>query len=688
MSDADSIPGRLNLRLKTEQPTGLKKLRGIGPKTARRLHDRGITDQLDLLLYVPRKYRLAYRHVPGPKVVADRADWVQTAGRVTEVMPKRGRRPFELRVDVDGATFKLLWFNLPFRGFDRRFKSESIVLFKGTVDYDRAVPTLSHPNTKIVDQRPDLRPQMALEPVYGGIDKVGDSIIASAVEQAFERLASELVEGVPASLLADHELPTINEALATIHVLDDVGDLKELKKRLTIARQRLIYQEFFDLQQALTQRYITERRAACAPQCKEREMGRELVRNLPFSLTGDQKAAIATIAEELGSQVPMRRLLQGDVGSGKTVVAMMAAAIAVANGVQVAMMAPTEILAAQHLRRVQQYFSDLNTPVTRLSGSQTTAERQEALEALRSGKVSLVVGTHALFQEGVEFADLGLIIVDEEHKFGVDQRQSLLALGKDPHLLSMTATPIPRSLAHAVFGDRDLTVIREKPPGRKPIRTVLRRRAASRKLYAYIADRLESTGEQAYVVYPLVEASEAVADRRNVVDGAAELANGALRGLRVGVLHGQMPGEAKSAVMKRFAAGEIDVLCSTTVIEVGVDVPNATVMIVEDAELFGLSQLHQLRGRVGRSSTESMCVLLTGYGLTDDARQRLRAMAATDDGFDLAETDLRIRGPGEFLGIKQAGLPEFRFGDILRDGQWLKTARRDARRLLLGDASR
>ena len=684
------IPGRLTLSLTDEAPTDLARLKGIGPKTKKRLQARGIADQLDLLLYVPRKYRPTYRFFPGPEILKDQPDWVQAVGRVEGVIPKKSysRAPFEVRLVVQGAPFKLLWFHVPYRGFERSFKPGAFVLFEGKVDYERGVASLAHPTAKTVKVPPDRPPRAELAPVYGGMEDVKESVVARGVATACRNLAPLLDEGLPQGLLKANDLPTIAEAFRTIHVIEPVDDIDRFRQELSRARDRLIFQEFFDLQSALTRRYVRERRSAKAPQCRERELGRRLVRNLPFKLTGDQKKAIATIADEMQSRVPMRRLLQGDVGSGKTVVAMMAAAIAIDNGVQAAMMAPTEILATQHLRKVQTLFGDLKVPVAQLTGSQSTSERRDALEAIKNGEARLVVGTHALFQDSVEFEDLGLIIVDEEHKFGVEQREKLMSLGRDPHLLSMTATPIPRTLAHAVFGDRDLTVIREKPPGRKPIRTVLRDRTRAPRVYDYVRDRVESTGEQAYFVYPLVEASENAQNRKSVVETAEQLANGPFKGLRVGLLHGRMPGEAKDSVMRRFAAGDLDVLCSTTVIEVGVDVSNATVMVIENAELFGLSQLHQLRGRVGRGGTASMCVLLAGFGLTDDARQRLRAMVQTDDGFQLAEMDLKIRGPGEFLGMKQAGLPEFRFGDILRDADLMLRARSDARRLILGDASR
>lgn len=687
-SASKHLPGRLELTLSESISTDLLDIRGVGPKTKRRLAERGIDDQLDLLLYIPRAYRKTYRFVPGPRIAEDRAEWVEAVGRVTGVTPQRGRRPLEVRVDVDGIDFKLLWFNLPYPGFARGFDPGVLVHFEGKVDHKRGAPSLAHPDAKTLSEPPQLSPEMELVPVYSSIENVNESTIDTAVQTACRRLAAKLEEGVPRRLLDEHGLPTIERALRTIHVLDPVDDLEAFDERLQLARNRLIYQEFFDLQTALTERYVAERRTGRAPECTERELGRKMVRRLPFELTGDQKEAIATIADELDSRVPMRRLLQGDVGSGKTVVALMAAAIAIANDLQVAMMAPTEILARQHLRRTGEYFDELDIDYAFVSGSQTKSERQRILEKTADGDIRLLIGTHALFYDDVEFDDLGLIIVDEEHKFGVEQRKSLLEMGGDPHLLSMTATPIPRSFAHAVFGDRDLTMIREKPPGRKPVRTAVRPGTRAEKVYDYVRDRIESTGEQAYVVYPLVEHSEDLPGRKNAVDGAEQLANGPFSDLRVGILHGRMAGEAKDEVMTRFVDGEIDVLCSTTVIEVGVDVPNATMMVVENAEVFGLSQLHQLRGRIGRGAAKSMCVLLTGYGLTDDARRRLHAMNDTDDGFELAEIDLRIRGPGEFLGSKQAGLPEFRFGDVIRDADWLLEARKDARRLLLGDASR
>ncbi len=689
MSDPPTLPGRLKLSLQSPQPTALKALPGAGPATARRLKDRGYQDQLDLLLFLPRTYRLTTRFCSGDLIRTRRPAYLEAYGEVVHLSRPgpQSRAPFEVHVDVDGARLKLLWFRLPFRGFDRKFRMGATVHFEGAVDYDRG-GQIAHPTAKVVGSPTPQAPSMALEPVYPSIEGIRDSLLFDMIARALDTLGPHLKEGVPSSCLNGQEFPGIEAALRTLHVRDGADDAEALSQAVTRARARLVYQEFFDLQHALTVRYIEERRAARAPRCEERELGRDLVRGLPFPLTSDQKAAIASIADELSSTVPMRRLLQGDVGSGKTVVALMAAAIAIGSGVQVAFMAPTDILARQHLSRTEEFFDGLDLTWGHLAGGQPAADRRAVLQGLESGDIPLAIGTHALFQEGVKFHNLGLIIIDEEHKFGVEQRQALLSLGRDPHLLAMTATPIPRSLAHAVFGDRDLTIIAEKPPGRTPVKTVLRDSSRAPRMWSYLADRIGDTGEQAYVVFPLVEKSDAVARRKSVIEGAEALANGPLKGLRLGVLHGRMAPDEKAAIMDRFAAGDVQVLCSTTVIEVGVDVPNATMMVIQNAELFGLSQLHQLRGRVGRGTADSLCVLLTSGPLTDDAALRLKAMVDSDDGFALAETDLRIRGPGEFLGPRQAGLPEFRFGDILGDAPWMLAARRDARRLLLGDASR
>jgi ATP-dependent DNA helicase RecG len=706
-------PGRFNLTYDDEPSLKMTDLGGIGKKTAERLAERGIFTPSDLLLFIPRKYRPMYRHVSGGEMVQSRASHAEFFGKIgrVNIPPTNSRAPVEVCLEVDGHEFKLIWFNMNRRGFTRIFESGTWLFIDGKIDWERGTPSMAHPKFDVVGQTPPERPppSVMLEPVYKSMEGINDSTVRRALEEAAEKLLPSALDIVPGTVRSHHGLPTVQDALETIHQLRTFGDADAFRAELQRARNRLVYEEFYTLQRKLTEDYVTERRSARAFRCTERGVGREFVRSLPFTLTGDQKDAIATIADDLEQRAPMRRLLQGDVGSGKTVVAFMAAAIAVGSAKQVAMMAPTDILAKQHLRRAQEMFEGLPVEVALVTGSQTTSERNEVLERLKApedrsksaepslfddaqlgvskrDRVDLVIGTHALFQDDVAFDELALVIVDEQHKFGVEQRQDLLGKGDDPHLLAMTATPIPRSLAHAVFGDLDLTIIAEKPPGRKPIRTFLRDRSRAQKVYEYVRKRVAETGEQAYFVYPMVEASEAVAGRENVTDSAAALKNGPFSALRVGILHGRMDSDTKDRTMQRFSDGDIQVLCATTVVEVGMDVANATLMVIESPEVFGLSQLHQLRGRVGRSSADSMCILLAGFGLTDDAEERLNSFSQTEDGFELAEIDLRIRGPGEFLGVRQAGLPEFRFADVLRDAQLIEWARRDARREILGDA--
>jgi ATP-dependent DNA helicase RecG len=688
----ETMPGCFELTFTSDVELRLESVKGIGPKTADELRSRGITNLAELLLLVPRKYRRIYRHHPGPELFEKKASSIEIIARVERVNrpAPQSRAPVEVLVDKDGQPFRLIWFNMNRGNFALKFEVGRLVHFEGEVDYDQGIPTLTHPKYKFLDEGPAVPPaaRIDLEPVYPGMEGIKPGLVAQAIRAAASRLLPLTTDVLPADVRRSHDLPDVRQALETIHLIRHFDDLDRFRVALDAARNRLVFEEFFTLQLELARQYVSERRAAKAPRLGERELGRDLVRRLPFPLTGAQREAIATIADDLDRRVPMRRLLQGDVGSGKTVVAFMAAAIAIGSKRQVALMAPTDILARQHLDRARQFLDGLPITTALLTGSMSAAEKQAVLQDLEAAKIDLLIGTHALFQSDVVFRDLGLVIIDEQHKFGVEQREALLAKGQDPHLLAMTATPIPRSLAHAVFGDLDLTVIAEKPPGRKPIRTVLRTRARAEKVYDYVRERIEQNAEQAFFIYPLVEASDAVGHRKNVIEAAQDLKAGPFASLRVGILHGRMDSDAKDAIMDRFARGEVDVLCATTVVEVGVDVPNASLMVIESPEVFGLSQLHQLRGRIGRGSRDSMCILLSGFGMTKDAEQRLTTFASTEDGFLLAETDLRIRGPGQFLGIRQAGLPEFRFGDILQDAHLLDAARTDARRLILGDAAR
>lgn len=686
---ASSPPGFFELQFRDDPSLKLTNLHGIGPKTRERLQERDIEHAGDLLLFVPRKYRRVARHLPAPDIYDHEYSHIELTGAIREVSrpPRHSQAPLTVTISVDGKPFELLWFNMQHAGFTRAFQSGKWMTFEGDVDWSDTPPSIAHPTFDLDDERPKRQPgELEFEPVYPSLENVDDARLRGAIQDAADSLLDQAIDGVPDDLLQQHQLPRIQTALETIHLLRPV-DPDTFSSELKRSRNRLVYEEFFTLQRSLAREYAAERRAARAPTCNKRTLGRRLVRQLPFDLTDDQHDASAVIADDLTGPRPMRRLLQGDVGAGKTIVAMLAAAICIDSDQQVALMAPTDILARQHLHTARRLFPDGDVEITPLTGGlprQTFREHQTAIE---QGDTDLAIGTHALFQDDVHFDSLGFAIVDEQHKFGVDQRAKLLEKGTDPHLLAMTATPIPRSLAHTAFGDLDLTVIREKPPGRQPVRTFLRPRSRAPKVYDYVSERIHERDEQAYFVYPMVDPSDAVPQRKSAVSAAERLANGPLSNCRVGILHGQMDDDTKHDTMTRFADGDIDVLCATTVVEVGMDVPNATMMIIESPEVFGLSQLHQLRGRVGRSDTQSICVLLAGHSITPDARQRLESFRSTNDGFELAEKDLEIRGPGEFLGERQSGRAEFRFGEILRDHSLLQSARHDARRLTFGDTT-
>ena len=404
---------------------------------------------------------------------------------------------------------------------------------------------------------------------------------------------------------------------------------------------------------------------------------REAIRQiLPFKLTGDQKTVIREIVTDMQRPQPMNRLLQGDVGSGKTIVALMAALVAMENGLQVAFMAPTEILAEQHFFNIRRLLERSRFRLTLLTGGTPAKKRREALAELSGGSLQMVIGTHALVQEDVAFRELGLAIIDEQHRFGVLQRATLRAKGLHPDVLVMTATPIPRTLALTTYGDLDVSVMREMPPGRQPIATTARPESRRDEIYAFVRREIEQ-GRQAYIVYPLVEESAKV-DLKAATEMADHLSQDVFPEFRVALLHGRLKQDAKDRVMGAFVRGEFDILVSTTVIEVGIDVPNATVMVIEHAERFGLSQLHQLRGRVGRGGHKSSCVLLYQYPITDQGRDRLKALTDTTDGFEIAERDLQLRGPGDFFGTRQSGMPTLRVGDLLRDHALMEEARREA----------
>jgi ATP-dependent DNA helicase RecG len=516
-------------------------------------------------------------------------------------------------------------------------------------------------------------------PVYEKTGAVTTKMQRRLVWDALQRLPSELPELLPEETRARLSMPTRYAALLATHFPPEDASIDRLNLFATPAQRRLIFEEAFLFQMGV----LARRRTAALEQKTHPVTVDDRIRDsaravLPFKLTNGQRQALKEIVDDMQRLQPMNRLLQGDVGAGKTIVALLAAIVAMENGLQVAFMAPTEILAEQHFMNISRLLQASRFRVALLTGSISAAARRGQLAEVEAGAVHLVVGTHALVQSDVHFHELGLVVIDEQHRFGVMQRATLREKGLHPDVLVMTATPIPRTLALTVYGDLDVSMIRELPAGRVPIKTLAKPESRRDEVYAFVRGQLDA-GRQMYVIYPLVEESAKV-DLKAATEMADHLATVVFPHYRVGLLHGRMKADAKDRVMKAFAGGELQILVSTTVVEVGVDVPNASVMIVEHAERFGLSQLHQLRGRVGRDRHQSYAFLLYQSPLTDEARERLKAMTETTDGFEIAERDLRLRGPGDFFGTRQAGVPTFRMIDLVRDKELLDTAHQEAAR--------
>ncbi|HYO80285.1 MAG TPA: ATP-dependent DNA helicase RecG, partial [Bryobacteraceae bacterium] len=591
---------------------------------------------------------------------------------------RRGRQAmFEASfADGSGATLHARWFNASYLS-NVIVPGLRVALF-GKIESDSFSGNLSmlHPDYEPLSADDDSDAFLhtgRIVPVYEAASKVNTKVIRTVVHRILESLPP-LEDMLPEEVRARLKLPTRHEAVRAVHFPEAGEDLRVLNSFRTQAQIRLIFEEFFWLETGLAlKRRRARTEAGIAFQLTD--AARERIKAmLPFKPTNAQKRVLAEIAQDMAEPHPMNRLLQGDVGSGKTLVAAEAAVIAIENGYQAALLAPTEILAAQHYFNLKQLFSRLGYVVLLLTGSNTAREKEKLKQIIAAGLAHVVVGTHALLEQDVEFQRLGLAIVDEQHRFGVMQRLKLIEKGR-PDVLVMTATPIPRTLALTLYGDLDTSVIDELPPGRKPIVTKHMTEDRLEQVWTFVAKQIEA-GHQAYVVYPVIEESESQA-MKAAQAMHKHLAETVFPALRLGLLHGRLSTAEKESTMSAFKAGEIDILVSTTVIEVGVDVPNATVMIIEQAERFGLAQLHQLRGRVGRGGDQSYCILVTGK-LNDNARERIRTLVDSNDGFHIAEMDMKLRGPGEFFGTKQSGLPALRIGDIVRDFDILELGRREA----------
>ncbi|MCW7461360.1 ATP-dependent DNA helicase RecG [Leptospira limi] len=661
----------------------LSNLKGIGPKRKTVLLEHGVTTYYELLTYFPRRY--LDRNFT-KDIILKQGDNVTLLGSVVDSYIVHGKKS---RLLVGFRTLNNERINLVFfRGvnfFHKLFAIDKKVVISGKLEYFKGYQII-HPEYEFLSDKDDPEDSIhagRIIPLYPstealkeeGLDSKG---LRKLIHQVLE--SGEIGENLPSKFIKKRKLLGRDEAFRKIHFPDTMETVQ-------VSRKRFAYEEFFYFQRLLLykqrERQKVKRLLWPLPNSPSRV---NLEKNLPFELTEDQKIAVTTILSKTNADSPSAFLLQGDVGSGKTITALLVGLHYIDNHIQVAFLAPTEILARQHYQTIYKFMGNMPfLGIELLLGGENKKSRSEKLSRIKNGESNIIIGTHSLLQEDVIFSDLGLVVIDEQHKFGVDQRETIRAKGKNPDILAMTATPIPRTLCLTLYGDLTLVNIKTKPKGRKPIDTRWYKEDRRTGVYNSIRKYVTS-GRQCYIVYPLVEESEKV-DLESCTVAYENLRTNIFPDLKIGLLHGKMKSVEKESVMEKFKSGEIQILVTTTVVEVGVDVPNATILVVEHAERFGISQLHQLRGRVGRSDLESFCILMTGDFVSYEGRDRLEALVTSNDGYFLAEKDLAIRGPGELLGVKQSGLPEFKIADLVVDRELLDEAKEDASSLPLDDPS-
>ena len=650
--------------------TSVSILSGVGSRRAEILVAHQIVYIRDLLYYFPRRHLDRTTVTPIRKLVRDESHSI--IGQVETFGEKSTRRGKIFQVIISDGTGLLIltWFN-GVRYVKHLFKIGDRLAVHGKIEWYNGF-SIIHPEFDKLEENDDLLSTGSVIPLY----PLTHELRSAGIEQrVFRKMMREVLKSVqPArdiftdAFLKDYNLVSLSEALQQIHFAENI-------ERLKTAIQRLKFDEHFFLQLLMALRKTSLKQTATRSLPDIGPYFRTIADSLPFDLTKAQKKVLKEIHEDMKKNVAMNRLLQGDVGSGKTIVAILSSVLAVGNNVQVAIMAPTEILANQHYQSFVKELNKAKIPCTLLVGNMKKSERQSILDGLKNGKIPIVIGTHALIQEYVEFKELGLVIVDEQHRFGVLQRGKLLDKGLNPHFMAMTATPIPRTLAITYMGDMDLSIIDEMPANRIPVVTKVVKPARLPKVYAFIKDEIKA-GRQCMVVFPLVEESEKT-DLAAAVENHRELNEKIFYDLDVGLVHGRMKGKEKNAVMAKFELNEISILVSTTVVEVGVDIPNATVILVEHADRFGLTQLHQLRGRVGRGSDKGYCILVHRHE-SDKSRLRLATMETTNDGFQIADEDLKLRGPGDFFGLRQSGFIQYKIANMITDGSIIRQARKAA----------
>jgi len=664
--------------------TPIQFVKGVGPAKAEALAKAGIRTVYDLLLYLPFRYedrsrRLQIKDVqPGQEATVE----VEVVGVRVKSTRRRNFKIVEAVAKDETGQLKAVWFNQEY--LKDTLKPGRRVLIFGKFERTgfTLFPEVKNPQYELVEPgQDDTTHAGRIVPVYERIGPMTPKHLRRVLHFLVAGMPRRVPEVLPAEIRARHRFPLREEAIALVHFPSDQEPLEDYNRFRSHAQRRLIFEEFFLFFLGLELRRARDGKLRKRRPFSVNEEVRAIVRQiLPFRLTGAQREVLKAIADDLASEVPMRRLLQGDVGSGKTIVGVLASLIVMKAGAQVAFMVPTEILAEQHFAGIRRLLEPAGFQVALLSSRLKKSERATLLAEIESGGIDMVVGTHALIQEGVRFRELGLAIIDEQHRFGVLQRAELSDKGFGCDLLFMTATPIPRSLALTLHGDLQSSILDELPPGRKPIATERLEESDLRRVFQLMEKEIER-GHQVYFVCPLVEESEKM-DLKAAVARYESLSQGPFRSRRVALVHGKMGAEEREAAMDLFARGKVDVLVATTVVEVGVDVKNATLMVIEHAERFGLAQLHQLRGRVGRGPAPSRAILLTYEPATPEAEARLEAMLETEDGFVIAERDLKIRGPGDYFGTRQSGLPLFGIADMLRDEDILEEAKRDARELV------
>ena len=656
----------------SELHTDVRYIKGIGEARAKSLNKLGVTDLRSLISYFPRAYedRRAYKKIadliPGENACV--CATVAAEPRASHI--RKGLDLVKLRVVDETAALELTYFNQAY--LKNTFHTGDTYIFYGKAEGTLLRKQMTNP---LFEREGARQVTGRIVPIYPLTAGVSQALLSKAVRQGLDACADEMTDFLPEETRLAHQLCHVRFAYENIHFPAD-------NESLAIARRRLVFEELFLLTLGL--HLLRARRADVqGPQCKQTDM-QPFYAALPFSLTGAQSRAVNDILRDMMTERPMNRLVQGDVGSGKTMIAAAAIYFVAKSGLQSALMAPTELLAEQHYHLLAPLLENLGVRCALLTASTTAKTRRSILQQLQSGEIDLAIGTHALISADVAYQKLGLVVTDEQHRFGVSQRAALNAKGENPHLLVMSATPIPRTLALMIYGDLDVSVVDELPPGRQEIDTFAVNSAYHERIYAFLR-KLVAEGRQAYIVCPMVAENDELPDERKAVTAyAKKLQDEVFPELRVAPIHGKMKPKEKEAVMRAFSARDIDILVSTTVIEVGVDVPNAAVMLIENAECFGLSQLHQLRGRVGRGKHKSYCILVSD-NTGDDNRQRLKVMTQTSNGFTLAEEDLKLRGPGDFFGSRQHGLPALKVADLTCDLELMHEARTAAQQLIADD---